>query len=200
MIQGFFKEKPPKNESQEYRELGVQTLGLVATARRMGHAQVLKVLVASEDGNMLSLVAYVIVAGRCCWQSRRTEGHFPLASISLFFCLWADAFYCLSFSLFMLLLRFSCPICTEGRNTQQFSEDGPYACCSLKAEPELQTRFRFKGKLGVGKSSLFKKIPFIPETPRQGCFNDARGLWHKSVFPSTCTLTYPTLVQLHTDL
>lgn len=56
MIQGFFKEKPPKYGSQEYRQLGVQTLGLVAAARRMGHAVVQKFLVAREDGNVLSLV------------------------------------------------------------------------------------------------------------------------------------------------
>lgn len=66
MIQGFFKEKPHKNESQERHESGVQTLGLVATAKRMVHALVHKFLVAGEDGNVLSLVAYVTVAGRCC--------------------------------------------------------------------------------------------------------------------------------------
>lgn len=53
---------------------------------------------------------------------------------------------------------------------QQFIEDRPYACCSLKAELGLQTRFRFKGKLGVGKSSLFTKNSIYPRNSKARVF------------------------------
>lgn len=105
----------------------------------------------------------------------------------------------LLFSLNVSLEIFLSYLYRREKYATEFGEDGLYACCSLKAELVLQTRFRFKGKLGVRNSSLFKKIPFIPATLMQGCFNGARGPWHASVFPSICTLTYIALVQVHTD-
>lgn len=60
IIQVLFQQNSPKKASQEYHELRVQGLGLVAAVRGMGHALVQKFLVAEEDGS-------VVYSGMCDW-------------------------------------------------------------------------------------------------------------------------------------